>query len=165
MTRKTKYQTFIVKIAASLLLFFIIALCTTLLSPSRAYALLEGQTTGGSNCLVNGKPVACKNYGKGTDPAANGQVPGSDLKCGSQKCGIIQKYINPFINLLAAAVGVIVALSIIIGAIQFSSSAGDPQKAAAGKQRITNALLALVAFIFLYAFLQFLVPGGFLNNG
>jgi hypothetical protein len=80
-----------------------------------------------------------------------------------QHCDLFVHYINPAINLLAAAVGIIVAISIIIGGLQYGSSAGDPQKASAAKNRIRNAIIALVTFLFLYAILNFLIPGGLLN--
>lgn len=79
-------------------------------------------------------------------------------------CDLIDKYINPLINFLAALVGVIVVVSIIIGGIQYSSSAGDPQATSAAKKRIVNAIIALVTFIFLYAILNFIVPGGLFNK-
>lgn len=82
----------------------------------------------------------------------------------SAKACLYAKYINPTINLLSALVGVAVVIGIIIGGIQFSSSAGDPQQAAKGKAHIRNALIALFAYLFLYAALQFLVPGGKLNG-
>jgi hypothetical protein len=44
-----------------------------------------------------------------------------------------------------------------------SSSAGDPQKSAQGKEHIRNALFGLLAYILLYAFLQFIIPGGRFN--
>lgn len=76
------------------------------------------------------------------------------------QCDLISKYINPFVDLLAALVGVAVVTSIIIGGIQYSSSGGDPGKAAAAKERIRNAIIALIVFIFLYSMLNFLIPGG-----
>lgn len=81
-------------------------------------------------------------------------------KCDPKVCDLTAKYINPFIKLLSAAVGVVVVLSIIYGAIQYSSSAGDPQKAAKARGHITKTVLALVVYIFFFAFLQFIVPGG-----
>lgn len=75
---------------------------------------------------------------------------------------LYNKYINPAINLLSAAVGLIVVAAIIYGGIQYITSAGDPQKAAEGQKRIIEALIGLVAFILLYAVLVFLIPGGFL---
>lgn len=77
-------------------------------------------------------------------------------------CDLIQKYINPFINFLAALVGVAVVISIIIGGIQYGSSAGDPAKVSAAKNRVRNAIIALLTFLFLYALLNFLIPGGLL---
>ena len=89
------------------------------------------------------------------DPAAKGG------QCKSTAhCDLIDKYINPFINFMAALVGIAVVVSIIVGGIQYSSSAGDPQKVTLAKNRIRNAIIALVTFLFLYALLQFLVPGG-----
>jgi hypothetical protein len=57
-------------------------------------------------------------------------------------------------------VGIIVVISLIMGGIEYSTSEGDPQKSAKAKRRITNTLIALIAFFFLYAFLQFLIPNG-----
>jgi hypothetical protein len=89
----------------------------------------------------------------------------SQNKCATlDRCDLVNKYINPLIQLLSALVGVAVVASIIIGGIQYSSSAGDPQKASAAKARIRNAIVALVAFIFLYALLDFLMPGGLFNT-
>ncbi len=77
---------------------------------------------------------------------------------------LFAKYINPAIQLLAGLIGVVIAISIIVGGIQYTTSEGDPQKAAAAKSRITNALIGLAAFLLLYAFLQFIIPGGVLNG-
>ncbi len=78
----------------------------------------------------------------------------------TSQCDLISQYIQPLVNLLAALVGVAVVISIIIGGIQYGSSAGDPQKVSAAKNRIRNAIIALITFIFLYALLNFLIPGG-----
>ena len=92
--------------------------------------------------------------GKGSDSRTDGFMA---------KYCLFAKYINPVVNLLSAMVAVVVVVGIIVGAIQFSSSAGDPQKAANGKNHIRNALIGLLAYILLYAFLQFIIPGGRLN--
>lgn len=75
-------------------------------------------------------------------------------------CQLVTDYIDPFINLLVALVGIAVVASIIVGGIQYSSSAGDPGKASAAKRRIRDALIALLAFALLYTLLNFLIPGG-----
>jgi uncharacterized membrane protein YsdA (DUF1294 family) len=75
----------------------------------------------------------------------------------------VSKYLNPAIQTASGLVGIVVVLSIILGAIQYITSEGDPQKASKAKGRITNSILALIAFFFLYALLQFLIPGGILH--
>jgi hypothetical protein len=87
------------------------------------------------------------------------------LKCNQDKCDFIGKYINPAITAFTAAFGIIAVISLILGGITYASSAGDPQKVAAGKKRIFNTIVAIVAYFFLYGFLQFLIPGGLFNRG
>jgi len=93
------------------------------------------------------------------DPAASGKCT-SD----SNSCDFVGKYINPAIKLLTGAVGVVAVISIIYAGIQYTTSAGDPKRVSDAKNRITQTVLALLAYAFLYAFLQFLVPGGIFNR-
>ncbi len=102
-----------------------------------------------------------------TDTAACGKSVKSCCKVTStgatRDCGFI-KQINTFISFLSVIVGIACAFGIIIGGIEYSMSGGDPKKAASGKDHITKAVIAVVLFGFLYTFLQFIVPGGFLNG-
>lgn len=94
------------------------------------------------------KEVVCE------DPAASG---GS---CDNNGCDLIGKYVNPAITALSALVGVAAVASLIYGGIQYSTSNGDPQNVAQAKDRIVKTLIAFVMYLFLFAFLQFIVPGG-----
>lgn len=76
-----------------------------------------------------------------------------------KNCGIIS-YIVIITNVLSALVGVIIVTMIIWGGIQYSSAGADPSKVQAAKQKIFNALLALVLFVFGFAIVQWLIPGG-----
>ncbi|MGH7193419.1 MAG: pilin [Candidatus Saccharimonadales bacterium] len=110
--------------------------------------------TGGTN---KGKWY-CKNK------AAAAMSPPATTSCNLQSgCDLINNYVNPFINLLSIAFGLIAVISLIMGGIQYSTSQGDPQKSAQAKSRISNTFLAIFAYLFLYAFLQFLIPGGLFN--
>lgn len=124
----------------------------------------NGMTSNGSVCETpaadpgpNGTP------GDGTDlePTYNpdGDCVGTSIN--QNNCGIV-KYLVIFINALSAMVGLVVVGSIIYGGIQYSSSSGDPSKASAAKDRIRNAIIALLFFLFGYALLNWLVPGGVL---
>jgi hypothetical protein len=74
--------------------------------------------------------------------------------------GCVYYWLETAINFFSAIVGIVVVISIIIGGVQYSTAGSDPKKVAEAKGRIFNALIALLAFIFLYSFLQWLVPGG-----
>jgi hypothetical protein len=57
-------------------------------------------------------------------------------------------------------VGVVVVGVIILGGIQYTMAGDNPQAVTAAKQRIINGLIALAAFLLMFAFLEWLIPGG-----
>jgi hypothetical protein len=103
----------------------------------------------------------------GITPSFEGDCePGADdtgkqIPVDSSNCGIIG-YLVTGINILSSLVGVVVVIMIAIGGIQYSVSRDNPQAVQAAKSRIMNAILALVAYMFMYGFLQWIVPGGVL---
>jgi hypothetical protein len=85
--------------------------------------------------------------------------------CGASgpRCNhFVNTYINPALAVLTAAVGVLAVISIVVAGIQYSSSADDPATVTKAKQRIFNTVVGLIAYIFLFAFINYLVPGGIL---
>lgn len=74
-------------------------------------------------------------------------------------CGII-RYLVIFINFLSAIAGIAIIGSIIYGGIQYSMAGSDPQKVSAAKNRMRDAIIALLFFLFGYGLLNYLVPGG-----
>lgn len=103
-------------------------------------------------------PAACA-----ANPKLQG-CPNPNSKCSVGGCDLIGKYINPTIDIMTAVFGLIAVISLIVGGIQYSASAGDPQKVTAAKKRIFMTITALVAYAFLYGFVQFLIPGGLFNK-
>jgi len=63
-------------------------------------------------------------------------------------------------NFLAIGVGVVVVGGITFGAIRYITSNGNSQQAQQGVMVIVNSVIGLLLFIFMYALLNFLVPGG-----
>lgn len=76
------------------------------------------------------------------------------------KKNIIVEDLNTLINFLSAGVGIIVVIAIIVGGVQYAMAGDNPSAVSAAKERIINALIALAVFLFMAAFLQWLVPGG-----
>lgn len=84
-----------------------------------------------------------------------GQTPQTCLK----KNKIVSR-INQAVNLLSALVGIVVAGSIIFAGIQYTLAGDNPQKVGAARSRITSSIVALILFLFIFAILQYLIPGG-----
>ena len=83
-------------------------------------------------------------------------VCGTGTNCNN----FVNTYINPAIAVLTVIVGVAAVASIIIAGIQYSASADDPSAVTKAKQRIFNTVLGLVFYIFLFALINYLTPGG-----
>lgn len=143
-----KLSTFVVSFAV------IIGVTLSLVMANRIYAetpCKDGTVSGAaSGCVGHGGSVGGTGSGGGITSAPSNTEDG-------QK---IYDRLTNFINLLSGLVGVVVTASIIYGGIQYSTAGSDPQKVSAAKHRIYNSVFALLAFIFMYAFLQYIVPGG-----
>jgi hypothetical protein len=106
------------------------------------------------NDLLSSSNGTCNGANCGPTPTGQGS------NCDNNHCDLINLYVNPAIKLLSILVGLVVAASLVLAGIQYMTSTGDPQRISAAKTRITNTLLAFLAYAFLFAFLNFLVPGG-----
>lgn len=88
---------------------------------------------------------------------------GKGVELTEENCGIIT-IVKVTANILGGIAALVIVLMIVWGGIQYSAAGADPNKVQAAKQKIINALLALLLFIFGFAFLQWLIPGGALNG-
>ncbi len=77
--------------------------------------------------------------------------------------GITKLLVN-IVNVLSAAVGVVVVLSLVVAGIQYITSSGNPQSVEAAKNRIQASVLSFIIYIFGFALLQYLIPGGIFNG-
>ncbi len=68
--------------------------------------------------------------------------------------------LNLAVDFLSGLVGVVVVGVIILGGIQYSMAGDKAEAVSAAKKRIVNGVTALLAFLFIFAFLQWLIPGG-----
>jgi hypothetical protein len=64
------------------------------------------------------------------------------------------------LRFISAGVGLVVIASIIYAGIQYSASKGNPQQSEAAIKRVANSVIALLLYVFAFALLNFLVPGG-----
>jgi hypothetical protein len=76
-----------------------------------------------------------------------------------QNCGIVG-YIRLFADAITVVLGIVVAIMVVVGGIQYSTAGNNPQAVTAAKKRLSQAILAVAMYVFLFAFMQWLVPGG-----
>ncbi len=125
---------------------------------------LNNASGGGFKISINGEATLdSENYcGKGTD----NQVRISfDIGClgdsyEGDKLNPVLDMMFALLRFISAGVGLVVIGSIIWAGIQYSTSRGNPQSTEASIKRVTNAVIALLLYIFSFAILNFVVPGG-----
>lgn len=79
----------------------------------------------------------------------------------AENCEIIRYLVNG-INILSAVAGMAIIGSIMIAGYQYMTARDNSGQVEAAKKRIIWAMAALGLFLFMYAFLNFVVPGGVL---
>jgi hypothetical protein len=73
-------------------------------------------------------------------------------------------YALAFLNVMAGLVGLTVAGGLIWGGILYTTARADAGQVEKAKTMFINSTIALVLFIFMYAILQFVIPGGIFNG-
>jgi hypothetical protein len=81
-------------------------------------------------------------------------------KKGPTGMGPIEDFLYAVIRFLTNGIGVMMVLAVIGAGIQYTMSEGSAETTMKAKKRITNIVLAAFVYLFIYAILQFLVPGG-----
>lgn len=99
-----------------------------------------------------------------TSPAPQSGNTTEEAEIPKRKVGnegeIYSKIINPGIIVLSAAVVLAIIGSIVVAGIQYSTANGNSSAVAAAKNRIFVSVVVLILYIFGFAILQWLIPGG-----
>ena len=76
----------------------------------------------------------------------------------------IFKLIALVIDIMSIGIGILAVIGIIIAGIQYMTSGDNPATLKKAKSRIFNIVLGLAAYSVMFAFLQFLLPGGLIRD-
>ncbi len=93
------------------------------------------------------------------DTAFNYGCAGADSGSSGNKNPIFQVLFF-IVNLVAIGVGIVAVGGVIYGAILYTSAGDNGEQTKKGINIIVNAVLGVILFAFMYAILNFLVPGG-----
>ena len=133
-----------------------------------AFAATGGDTGGGASPTLTdsdcpGSHVDPNDKTRCLPVVGNGCANDAQTAAGQDKClanNPVITYLKLAINTLSAGVGVIVIAMIILGGIQYSVARDNSTAVSAAKKRITNAIIAMILYMLIFAFLQWLIPGG-----
>jgi len=90
----------------------------------------------------------------------------SILPCGedSSKSGVegtgLWGLLMLVINILTAGIGVAAVGGVVYGAVLYTTSGGSPDQVKKALQIIRNVAIGLVMYALMYAFLNYIIPGG-----
>lgn len=79
--------------------------------------------------------------------------------------GNIFNILNIILTVLTYGVGIAGTLGIVISGIQYLTARDNEQQMVKAKSRLINIIIGLAAYAFMWAFLQWLIPGGLLSGG
>ncbi len=113
----------------------------------------NNKSAGGDTCGNNGGTQVKTKFNFG---CLGNAYPGDKL-------GPIEDFMYSIIRFLSAGVGIVVIISIILAGIKYSSSEGNAEATQAAKNRVKETLIGLFVYIFAFALIQYLVPGGVFN--
>ena len=95
-----------------------------------------------------------------TTRETGGEASGLPTRTPGNEAEIYSKILNPAIIVLSAAVVLAVTGSIVVAGIQYSTANGNSSTVATAKNRIVISVVVLILYIFGFAILQWLIPGG-----
>jgi hypothetical protein len=141
----------------------------TTLAVSLFLLLTPGVALATGNCLGNGIeigiPIVSISGGIETQPASKSADHKAHICVANDASsgGAIIVYIKAFLQYLSGLIGLVIVLLIVISGIEYITAYGDPGRIKSAKTRLTNALIGLFLFIFAFAILSFIIPGGIIG--
>lgn len=86
-----------------------------------------------------------------------------NLKDDGKGCGVYT-ILNLVVDILSIGIGIVAVIGIMVAGIQYLTAKGNEEQVRKAKRRIFEIVLGIVAYVFLYAGMQWLLPGGKLNT-
>ena len=146
---------------SSLVICLAIIGATLFVVPPVAYAEKNCPVKDAKGVVIRTAPYCC-----GTDSKGQPLETSIDFDCDKGAGGganTVTSLLLTIINFLAVGVGIAVVGGIVFGALRYTSADGNAAQAQQGITFIVNSVLGLILFIFMYAIINYLVPGGLLT--
>ena len=86
---------------------------------------------------------------------------GSYAECGVEDGNDLMTMLNKIINVALAVIGFVAVVMIILGGVQYTTSAGDSGRVKKAKDTIMYGIIGLVVALLAYAIVNFVLSGVF----
>lgn len=157
--QEMKYIISSAKIAALVTAFSLFACFTFFPAPVFAATCPPGQTEVNGQCKC---PSGQQAVTLPVDQGGSGCVP-INQSSASLEDNPIFFYLRNILIFLSGGVGLAVVGGIIFGAYMYITARGNAAQTQQGQTVIINAVVGLLLYIFMFAILQFIIPGGILR--
>ena len=116
-------------------------------TPSSATAACDniGNTKCNNGCGVDTAIISCDNV---------------DVTKGGTTNNGVWSLLLTIINILTAGVGIAAVGGIVYGSILYTSAGGNADQTKKAIEFIRNVIIGLIAYALMFAFLNFIIPGG-----
>lgn len=147
-------------------------------TPAPTYAACGGVETSIINCEQKGQCEGGENPYEGTNPGDSGEKQAAYLQEYGHNYGKCMNDVEPskevkdtgvwgillvVINILTAGVGILAVAGIVYGSVLYASAGGSAEQVKKAVTVFTNVIIGIVAYVGMYAFLNFIIPGGLFN--
>ncbi len=72
-------------------------------------------------------------------------------------------FLGDMINFLTAGIGFILTILLVVAGIRYTLARGNPQESAGAKSMIEKVVISVILYLFAFALINWLIPGGLLN--
>ena len=99
----------------------------------------------------------------GTCPAGSKQTSytNSIAECNIEKDTTLMATVNKIINVILGVLGIVAVVIIVLGGVQYTTSAGDPGKVKKAKDTILYGIIGLVVALLAFAVVNFVLSSVF----
>lgn len=120
-------------------------LAVSLLVPAQSAMAAQVKSDTNKGCEVNTAILSCTNIKDGAK--------------GAQATGLWSILLTT-VNILTAGVGVLALGGVVYGGVLYASAGGNPEQVKKARMILFNVSIGVVAFAGMWAFLNFIIPGG-----
>lgn len=123
--------------------------------------ILGASIIAASSVLISSSAMAGGTCPPGSSKGDGATYTNSIAECNIKKDKTLWPTINNIINVILGVLGIVAVVVIILGGVQYTTSAGDPGKVKKAKDTILYGIIGLIVALLAFAIVNFVLTGVF----